>query len=359
MAATTARLPKKVASYEVKEMLGKGAMGEVMLAVHEHLDRPVALKRKHAVVDSGAISDKEAEERFLREAKMLARLKHHNIVAIHDFFPYRDNMYMVLEYVDGFTAGDLLKNGALAPDIAAIIALKIAEALEYAHYHRIIHRDIKPSNVMVSKDGEVKLMDFGIARDDNIDKNLTQTGMVVGTPMFLAPELLAGEIADERSDIYALGALLYQCLSGRRLFDHVSGEVIYPLILAGKYLKLAKVSEGVPRALVKIVDRCLSRKPDRRFATATELRLALERFLAMHYAIANHTARLLGYLRAKGKVGEPDASSWTDASKLVVSDTSLLPKKVFPWRSVAIVALLTALATALLFVRNMKWFDIP
>lgn len=340
MATSTLRLPKKIGSYEVKEVLGKGAMGEVFLGVHETLERPVALKRKLPEVDSGAISDKEAEERFLREAKVLARLKHHNIVAIHDFFTHRESMYMVLEYVDGFNLAEMIKFGPLPPDIVAIVAHRVAEALEYAHFHRVIHRDIKASNVMVSKEGDVKLMDFGIARDEKKNELLTQTGVVVGTPMYLAPELLAGDVADERTDIYAVGVLLYQCLSGRRLFEGASGDAIFPLILAGKYPKLSRITANIPRGLIKIVERCLARKREKRFKSATEVRLAVEKFITTNYQLANHAARLIGYLQAKGKLTEEESGTWIDASQLVVSDTSEVYQKRSPYRLLVLAAMI-------------------
>ena len=149
-------------------------------------------------------------ERFTREGQALAQLNHQGICAVHDLFARTNNLYMVLEYVDGYDVDFLLKEGGLLPpDIVAIIGVRVAEALEHAHLHRIIHRDIKPANVMVSRSGEVKLMDFGIARDEDLDR-VTKTGLMVGTPMYMAPEVVQGGEADERSDVYSLGVMLYQ-----------------------------------------------------------------------------------------------------------------------------------------------------
>ncbi|MCC7387075.1 MAG: serine/threonine protein kinase [Deltaproteobacteria bacterium] len=326
-------LPKRIGAYEIKEALGRGAMGEVFLGVHEHLERPVAIKRRH-----GDQRSKESEERFLREGRALARLNHHGIIAVHDLFTSRGEWCLVLEYVDGFDLAELIKTGPLPADVAAIIGVHLAEALEHAHFHRIIHRDIKPANVLLSRKGEVKLGDFGIARDESTeDKKLTATGMVVGTPMYLAPELLRGEEAGPPSDIYSVGALLYHALSGRRMFENASGDAIYAAILRGKYRKLSQVAAGVPRALQKIVERCLDRKSEKRFATAADLRRALEAFLVSHQARANHASRLIAFLHARGQLTEQESLTCIDASELVIGDRSELraPRR-WPWAAVLI-----------------------
>jgi eukaryotic-like serine/threonine-protein kinase len=332
-------LPRKIGAYEIKEQLGKGAMGEVFLGMHEHLGRPAAIKRR--ISEPGPMS-KESEERFLREGKALARLSHHAIIAVHDLFTSRGEWCMVLEYVEGFDVAELIKGGPVPAEVAAIIGLRLAEALEYAHFHRIIHRDIKPANVLISKTGDVKLGDFGIARDDLAGKTpLTQTGLVVGTPMYMAPELLTGSDADERTDIYAVGGLLYHALSGRRMFENATGDAIYPLIIAGKYPRLEKVCHDAPRPLIRIIERCLTKKPDKRYASAADLRRALEAFLVSHQARANHAARLVAFLHARGRLTEQESLTCIDASELVVSiETGLkAPPKRWPWVVAALAAI--------------------
>ncbi|CAN0592818.1 unnamed protein product, partial [Laminaria digitata] len=181
------RMPEKIRDYAVLKRIGKGGMGEVFLADHPLLERHVAVKR--FVFASGKGDDEvAARQRFLREGRALARLTHHNIVQVHDLFDVRKQTCMVLEYVDGFDLAQLLQGGRLPVDVACIVALKVAEALEHAHYSGIVHRDVKASNVMMSRRGDVKLMDFGIAKQDILEP-MTQTGLVVGTPMYVAPEV--------------------------------------------------------------------------------------------------------------------------------------------------------------------------
>jgi eukaryotic-like serine/threonine-protein kinase len=353
-------MPKKIGQYEVKAEIGKGAMGDVFLGIHTQLERPVAIKRRHPRLDESSTEAQESAERFLREGKALAKLKHGSIVGIHDLFTHRDTMYMVLEYVDGCTIQELTKtNNTLPPDVVAIIALRLAEALEYAHFHRIIHRDIKPSNIMVSKQGDVKLMDFGIARDESKDlQGLTETGVVVGTPRYLAPEVVLGKRADERSDLYAVGAVMYLCLSGKRIFEGAEGEAMLTMIAAGKFKRLSKFVDDVPRGLIKIVERCLNRRPERRYGSATELRRALEHFLNVHYAVANHAARMVGYLEAVGKMTKEEVEATIDASQLVISGRyEIAPRR--PRRVAYIVVAMAIAAAAAAYGLYAQWLPLP
>ena len=261
------QMPKKLAAYEVGRRLGRGGMGEVFFATHTLLGRPVAIKR--FAPERSRSGPEEMAERFIREGKALAELSHQHIVGIHDLISTEDAMYMVLDYVDGADVASLLDEGGAFPiEVAAVVALKVAEALQCAHYHRIIHRDIKGGNVMISRSGEVKLMDFGVALDERLDA-MTQTGLVVGTPMYVAPEVISGEPATERSDLYALGVLLYSMLSGKRPYEHAKNqEHMFQLILSGQSRPLARVAGHVPRALRAIVDRLLHRKIEKRYGSA-------------------------------------------------------------------------------------------
>ncbi len=317
------RMPKKIKSYEVSKLLGRGGMGEVMLAHHEVLERPVAIKRYAPALTTK--HEKQNQERFIREGIALARLSHHCIVGIHDLFEHRGQFCMVLEYVDGCHVGELAEKGPLPLDVACIIGLKVSEALEHAHFHGIIHRDIKSTNVMVSKDGRVKLMDFGIARSVKLER-VTQTGMLVGTPMYMAPEVLGGQEANELSDIYGLGALMYHCLTGRRLFFHANQDNLYHHIMAGKYLPLGKVVRGVPRQLKSIVHRCLSKKPEQRFQSAAEFRQTLDIFMASRGMWANHAIRLAGFMYSMERVGTDAATAINEMS---VSDSAILSHLTF------------------------------
>lgn len=315
-------------------------MGEVLLARHPVLERQVAIKRLHQ-----ALADEAPElvARFQREGRALAALQHHGIVGVHDLLEHRGQQYMVLEYVDGCDLAQLLKRGPLPPDVATLVAVQVAAALSHAHFRRIVHRDIKAANVMISRQGEVKLMDFGVARDESLDP-FTKTGLLVGTPMYLAPEVIKGDPADARSDVYAVGALLYHCLSGRRLFEHATAENLYALILGARYPSLQRVSKGIPGRLRAIVRRCLHRDPDRRFQSARDLRFALIRALPRDLRRGGAAERLMAFMCEMGALTEEEATSYIDASALVLAATRQLERRRRRHRAVVWGAVLGALA---------------
>ncbi len=334
-----ARVPKNIGPYELGDVLGKGGMGEVFRAKHTLLDRSSALKR--LVVDTDDPAQVEVwRERFLREGRAVAKLQHEHIVAVYDLIEYRSDLWLVMELVDGFGLDELTKAGALPIDVACMVALGVARALEVAHRAGIVHRDVKPGNVIVSRSGTVKLMDFGIAKDENLD-SLTKTGGVVGTPSYMAPELVKGQPASPRSDIYAVGALLYELLSGRRLFAHATPESIWNMVSSGKFPRLGKVAPNIPWRLTLLVERCLKVDPKRRPPSCAELRQQLELFLTDWGAPADENGRLVSWLCATGKVGEAFALT-------VVADTSLLVevvplrRRAQPWRAAALVFVLVS-----------------
>ncbi len=277
-------------------------MAEVLLAEHDGLRRPVALKR--FVFRAGAGDDEaQSMERFRREGQALARLSHHNIVVVYDLFEWRKNAYIALEYVDGFDLAAVVAKAGPAPwDVACIVALGVARGLEAAHEVGIVHRDVKPANVMVSRRGQVKLMDFGIAQQDVLE-SMTRTGLVVGTPRYLAPEIVNGQPADPRSDIYGVGTLLYYVLTGERLFADAKQENLFYLITAGKYRPLKSVVSGVPRDVRQLVRRCLAADPTHRFSSAAELARALESCVGVGLSAKERNERVVAFLDARG----PDA----------------------------------------------------
>ena len=263
--------PRKVGECRILGELGKGGMATVYRAVHEPLQREVAIKE----LPADASKNKEALSRFKREALALAAFRHQNIVTLYDLIEKGDALYMIMELVDGPTLGDLLREGALPPEVAAVIAAQIAAALEHAHFAHIIHRDLKPSNVMITKSGEVKLMDFGIAKDEALDK-LTRTGTAVGTPAYMSPEQCTGGEVDGRSDLYSLGVLLYESLSGKRAFTGPTAGDVFAKIAQGKLEKLRKVAPNAPSELRAIVNRAMQLKPDKRYLDIAEMRRALD-----------------------------------------------------------------------------------
>lgn len=201
--------------YSLDREIGRGGMGAVWLGRDEVLGRAVALKRVGMM--PGVTSPDF--ERAAREAKLAARLNHPHVVAVFDFVAEGDHQWLVMEYVDGVTLADLVRTGGpLTPDLAAPLLGQVADALAAAHAAGIVHRDVKPSNILVTQDGQVKLSDFGIARAE-ADASLTQTGLVTGSPAYLAPEVASGRTATDASDVWSLGATLYHALAGRPPYD--------------------------------------------------------------------------------------------------------------------------------------------
>ncbi|MEM1026207.1 MAG: serine/threonine-protein kinase [Myxococcota bacterium] len=308
---------KKLGPYDVGPEIGRGGMGEVLKARHRLLERDVALKRLHA---DHSQDPEELKERFLREGRALAQLRHHNVVAVYDLFERRGELYLAMELVDGVDLATLLREGALPIDVACIIGIEVAAALEAAHRMGIVHRDIKAGNVMMSRDGAIKLMDFGIARQAEIE-GVTRTGLVMGTPRYLAPELLQGQDADPRSDVYGLGALLYHCVSGRRLYEEATPENLFHLIHSGRYRPVRTVAPSAPRALRRLIEACLHRKPDKRLQSPSALRQGLEGLMSDRGGWANHAERVVGFLAARGRISTEEASQWVDASDLIMTST--------------------------------------
>jgi serine/threonine protein kinase len=197
--------------YTLDREIGRGGMGAVWLGEDEVLGRPVALKR----IGFGPGGDDLDLDRAEREARLAARLNHPHVVAVYDLVVEGDDRWLVMEYVAGATLAELVRrDGPLTPDQAAPLLRQAADALAAAHEAGIVHRDVKPSNILVTPDGQVKLSDFGIARAQ-ADASLTQTGLVTGSPAYLAPEVASGQQATAASDVWSLGATTYHALSGR------------------------------------------------------------------------------------------------------------------------------------------------
>ncbi len=305
----TKRLPKRIGAYDIEGKIASGGMGEILLGYHQTLGRPAALKRLVPPDDAEEDLLEELEDRFEREGRVLAQLHHQSICGVYDLFSWRGTQYIALEYVDGFDLKDLLKQGPLPVDVGLIVGVQMAEALEHAHMHGIIHRDVKPSNLMISRKGDVKLMDFGIARGDDLDV-LTRTGMLVGTPTYMAPEVLRGEEAGVPADLYSLGATLYRCLAGEPLFPKgQQPEVVYRQILEGSIRPIRELNPSLPKSVADVVHKSLTTDPARRHASAAHLRSELEEELVRFDTSVNHAERLVQFLYADGHLSEEVAAT--------------------------------------------------
>ncbi len=258
--------------YQVVGRLGTGGMAEVYEAVDRVLGRTVAIKVLHPTYSQ----DPNFVARFRREAQAAANLTHPNIVAVYDWGQLKNTYYIVMEKVEGENLRDLISNrGPLPLPIAINIAKQVASALSFAHRRGVIHRDIKPHNILITEDGTAKVADFGIAQADST--SLTQEGMVVGTAQYISPEQAEGLPATEASDIYSLGIVLFEMLTGKSPFQ---GDT--PVAVALKHLQepvpsLRDLSSGIPREVEAVVLKCLAKNPLDRYQSALEFRTDLEK----------------------------------------------------------------------------------
>jgi serine/threonine protein kinase len=274
----SANSPRAIGRYEVTAELGRGGMGVVYLARQPDVDRIVVLKTIRRDLDA---DEAEQEERFVREARSAAMLHHPNVVGVYDAFKWRNGRYIAQEYVDGVDAKRALeRSGPFPPRLAALVILEVVRGLEEIHARGLVHRDIKPDNLLLGRRGEAKIADFGIALDLKSD-SLTRTGVSVGTPTYMSPEQIQGAKLDFRSDVFAVGVVLYELLAGVLPFGTPDAEEL-PLLArieAARYPGVRSTTPGTPRALARILKRCLRAKPKGRFAETAELRRALERHL--------------------------------------------------------------------------------
>jgi eukaryotic-like serine/threonine-protein kinase len=257
--------------YEIEATLGEGGMARVYRGTDGVLGRPVAIK----VLADRYAGDDTFVTRFRREAQAAAALNHPNVVSVFDTGDDGQAHYIVMEYVPGQTLADVLKReGPLDPDRAARIAEDVATALQAAHERGLVHRDVKPGNVMIDPEGRTKVMDFGIARAA-ADDTLTQTGAVLGTAGYLSPEQAQGTTVDARSDIYSLGCVLYETLTGRPPFTGDSPVAIAYAHVNDQPDPPSAHRPGIPPELEAVTMKALAKNPDDRYGSASELRDAL------------------------------------------------------------------------------------
>ncbi|MDQ3370606.1 MAG: protein kinase [Myxococcota bacterium] len=302
---------ERIGNCRIVEEVASGGMAVVYRAVQDPLGRTVAIK----ALKSSAAAEENVVTRFEREAKSLAMLQHENIIHVYDFHRERGALFIVMEYVQGIDLYDLLeKCGRFPYDVAAIIAMQVARALDYVHYRSIVHRDIKPANVMLSRAGGVKVMDFGIARDTSFG-DLTEAGTGIGTPAYMSPEQVLGDKLDARSDIFSLGVVLYQMVTGKKPFVEDERRSAMHKIRLEKHVGVRKLNPEIPRELERIIDRCLEKQPRDRWRSAQHAVMALERFLAKHVEM-NHHARLVLFLRAQNVITELEAEEYLNPAAL-------------------------------------------
>jgi Tol biopolymer transport system component/tRNA A-37 threonylcarbamoyl transferase component Bud32 len=277
---------RTIAHYTIIEKLGEGGMGAVYKARDERLGRFVALK----VLPSDRMSDPDRRRRFEQEAKSASALNHPNIVTIYDVGQAEDVHYIAMEYVAGRTLDSLIGPKGLPLNDALAIAIQIADGLGRAHAARIIHRDLKPPNIMVTPDGLVKILDFGLAKlaekteslhDLAVTKTMTrppatEEGLILGTVAYMSPEQAAGKPLDARSDIFSFGSVLYEMLTGRRAFDGETKATTMAAVITLNPTSPSGISRTLPAEVERAVMRCLRKDPQRRWQNMSDLKVALQ-----------------------------------------------------------------------------------
>lgn len=268
----------KLEKYEILKILGEGGMGAVFLARHKKIDRLVAIKSLHA----NLARDPMIRERFKNEAALLAKLTHPNIVTLYDYEERPDGLYLIMEYVEGISLDKLLEErGSFSLEEAKMIMFQILDGVGYAHQHGIIHRDIKPANIILTSDLKVKILDFGIGKiiGDSRNSELTQTGVRIGTLMYMAPEQVAGKGVSVQSDIYALGLTFFQLLTGEYPYDkdkysdfELSLKIVQEYLLDDQEHPYQSIPEPIKNALGKAI----MKDPAQRYESCEAFKVALE-----------------------------------------------------------------------------------
>ncbi len=322
--------------YKILAHLGAGGMGVVYRAHDSRLDREVAIK----LLPADLAGDEDRLRRFEQEARATSALNHPNILTVYDIGTHENAPYIVAELLEGEELRERLKERALPVREAVEYAMQIAAGLAVAHVKGIVHRDLKPENLFVTKDGHVKILDFGLAKlrrqsnelaDSNVatQKKITDPGTVMGTVAYMSPEQVRGQDVDHRSDIFSFGIILYEMLSGKRPFDEASAADVMSAILKEEPAELSETNAKISPGLDKIVHRCLEKRPEKRFHSAHDLGFALEA------------------LTTPSGSNQPDPTySLTKQSQDEPERTGLRQRERLAWIAVTVFLLLAALALA-------------
>src|SRR5215510_6710590 len=294
----------KLGRYEIRSKIGEGGMGEVYAGRDTQLGRDVAVK----VLPTTVSTDAERLRRFEQEARAASALNHPNILVVHDIGAHDGTTYVVSELLEGETLRKRMGGTALGQRRTIDYALQIANGLAAAHEKGIVHRDLKPDNIFITNDGRLKILDFGLAKLTQADGGQVQTdiptrrvdtdpGVVMGTVGYMSPEQLKGRAVDQRSDIFAFGAILYEMLSGRRAFHGESTAETMSAVLREDPPELSATNKSVSPGLERLVNHCLEKNPEARFHSARDVAFALEA-LSGSAAVANETTTVQSFVPA-------------------------------------------------------------
>jgi len=338
---------EKLGKFVIRRVLGNGAMGEVYLGLDPSIGREVAIKTILPTASTGG----DAKERFAREARAAGVLNHPNLVTIYEFGEDQGVLYIAMEYVKGHDLDELLHEQSLTRSEALEVLAQVCDGLGFAHRQHIVHRDIKPTNVRVQRDGRrlhAKVMDFGVAKISNSD--MTATGMVMGTVSYMAPEYIRTGKPDPRSDLFAVGVMLYECLSGRKPFaGDTTPTVLYKIVNEAPEPIETEKLQGISPAIHSVLDRALAKNPDERFQTAEDLARALRASKDPSWMgqLDEATARLQAAAPTAPVL--PAASAPTQQASALTPPPVATPRPVSPsggrrglWAGLAAVALVAA-----------------
>jgi serine/threonine protein kinase len=319
--------PERIGRYEIVGRIGQGAMGEVFRAHDPVLKREVAVK----TITAGRGEDETLRKRFQREAQAAANLSHPNIVNVFELGEHSEQLFMAMELLDGTDLKRAIQAGGLNLTRRLEILEKICEGLSFAHAKDIVHRDLKPANIHITRDGSVKIMDFGLARFGG--SSMTRTGMVMGTPHYMSPEQVKGGKADARSDVFALGALGYELLTGRKPFDAETMHAVLFKVMQEEPPPARELLPELPPVVVQVVEKALAKEPQERFADAGQMLSAVRK--ARQAVAAGRGDRLLSELRPGGarrssRPGRGESSASGSQSRSSQSDISL-GRSLLPW----------------------------
>ena len=265
---------KQILSYKIESVLGEGGMGTVYLGVHAQLGRKVAVKMLHPNLSKNA----SLRERFKNEASALAHLHQPNIVTLFDYYESEESLFLVMEYVDGMELADHINkvSGPIDDKSAIHYFNQILDGFKYAHKKKVVHRDIKPSNILIDKDDDIKIMDFGIAKIMDSQKSLTKTGTQIGTVFYMSPEQVKGEKIDHRSDIYSLGITLFQMITGQSPYSNDTTEFqIYNNIVNDPLPNPASIYPGASKHLAQVITKATQKNVEDRFQSCEEFKKAI------------------------------------------------------------------------------------
>ena len=314
-----AKVPDRIGKYKILKLLAQGGMGAVYKGMHPTLERPVILKKLTLRGNPGFV------ERFRREAQILMEFRNDNIVDVYDHFKEGRTHYIVLEYIDGLSLEELLKRERYLPDEMALYMLyQVCKGLKYAHMKQVVHRDVKPANILISKSGDVKLVDFGIATSSaESESELTREGMTLGSPAYMAPEQFENSsTVDLRADIYSLGVTLYETVTGKKPFPGGFSSVFIAAVRKGKYPPPGRYNPKVSRRIRRIIRKCIRPKRKRRYGDLKDVLDLLHRYFKRRNTEGYH--RQLQQA-VEGKTVEPAGPrKGSKAKKTVIAGMALI-----------------------------------